>query len=446
MDPGERAAVLRPRSGKPDVFAAMRAGDILVHHPYDSFAGSVERFVEQAVNDPNVLAIKMTVYRTSDDSALVPLLIQAAERGKQAVCLVELKARFDERRNIGWARSLEEAGAHVVHGLPGLKTHAKALLVVRREGTGVRHYVHVGTGNYHAKTARLYEDFGLFTTDRDDRGRRGRRSSTRSPARRAPPGYRKALVAPERMRDGLLAEIERDRRGAPRRPGRADRDEDELAGGPALHPRAVRGIAGRRAGRPQRARHLLPARRACPGVSENIRVVSIVGRFLEHSRIYGFHRDDERRYYIGSADLMPRNLDTRVELLTPGRGARAARGAGGHARALLRRRHASPGTCARTARWERRTGGDALRAPRADGAGAGARRGGLGQRQRGHARLELQQPALAVQPAAEAGERAVGADHAVAGHDHRQRVPAVGEARPHVPGRGRPRAAPARRS
>ena len=170
----------------------MRAGDILVHHPYDSFAGSVERLVEQAVNDPNVLAIKMTVYRTSDDSALVPLLIEAAERGKQAVCLVELKARFDERRNIGWARSLEEAGAHVVHGLPGLKTHAKALLVVRREGAGVRHYVHVGTGNYHAKTARLYEDFGLFTCNRDDRGRRGhavqhahrRGAAARLPARR----------------------------------------------------------------------------------------------------------------------------------------------------------------------------------------------------------------------------------------------------------------------
>ena len=153
--------------GKPDVLGAMRNGDLLVHHPYDSFATSVERLVEQAVNDPQVLAIKMTVYRTSDDSALVPLLIEAAERGKQAVCLVELKARFDERRNIRWARALEEAGAHVVHGLPGLKTHAKALLVVRREGAGVRHFVHVGTGNYHAKTARLYEDFGLLTCDPD---------------------------------------------------------------------------------------------------------------------------------------------------------------------------------------------------------------------------------------------------------------------------------------
>src|SRR5689334_9372424 len=152
---------------KGDIFEAMRAGDLLVHQPYDSFATSVERLVEQAVKDPDVLAIKLTVYRTSDDSTLIPSLIEAAERGKQAVCMVELKARFDERRNIGWARALEEAGAHVVHGLPGLKTHAKALMVVRREGAGVRHYVHIGTGNYNAKTARLYEDFGLFTTDGD---------------------------------------------------------------------------------------------------------------------------------------------------------------------------------------------------------------------------------------------------------------------------------------
>ena len=193
----------------------MRAGDILVHHPYDSFAGSVERFVQQAVDDPDVLAIKMTVYRTSDDSALVPSLIEAAERGKQAVCLVELKARFDERRNIGWARSLEEAGAHVVHGLPGLKTHAKALLVVRREGAGVRHYVHVGHRQlprqdgaplrglravHHATAAIAADVADLF-------------NALTGAAR--PPGYRKALVAPEHMRDGLLEEIEQDDRGAP---------------------------------------------------------------------------------------------------------------------------------------------------------------------------------------------------------------------------------------
>ncbi len=212
------------------------------------------------MNDPNVLAIKMTVYRTSDDSALVPLLIEAAERGKQAVCLVELKARFDERRNIGWARSLEEAGAHVVHGLPGLKTHAKALLVVRREGAGVRHYVHVGTGNYHAKTARLYEDFGLFTCNREIAADVASLFNALTGAAR-PPGYHKALVAPERMRDGLLAEIEQTVEAHRDGEERADRDEDELAGGPPLHPRALRGLAGGRADRHQRARHLLPAGR-----------------------------------------------------------------------------------------------------------------------------------------------------------------------------------------
>jgi polyphosphate kinase len=194
--------------GKSDVLAAMRAGDLLIHHPYDSFASSVERLVQQAVADPDVLAIKMTVYRTSDDSALVPSLIEAAESGKQAVCLVELKARFDERRNIGWARSLEEAGAHVVHGLPGLKTHAKALLIVRREGSGARHYVHVGTGNYHAKTARLYEDFGLFTTDHDLAADVAELFNSLTGAARAPE-YRKVVVAPEHMRSWYLGEVER---------------------------------------------------------------------------------------------------------------------------------------------------------------------------------------------------------------------------------------------
>jgi polyphosphate kinase len=301
--------------GKPDVFAAMRAGDILVHHPYDSFAGSVERLVEQAVNDPNVLAIKMTVYRTSDDSALVPHLIEAAERGKQAVCLVELKARFDERRNIGWARSLEEAGAHVVHGLPGLKTHAKALLVVRREGAGVRHYVHVGTGNYHAKTARLYEDFGLFTTNREIAADVATLFNALTGAAR-PPGYHKALVAPERMRDGLLAEIEKTVEA--HRSGQDTRIVLKMNS--LVDRRCIRALyeasqAGVRIDLNVRGICCLKA--GVPGVSENIRVVSIVGRFLEHSRIYGFHRNGERLYYIGSADLMPRNLDSRVELLTP---------------------------------------------------------------------------------------------------------------------------------
>jgi polyphosphate kinase len=205
--PVSQPAFNDPDEGKPDVLGAMRASDLLVHHPYDSFATSVERFVQQAVADPDVLAIKMTVYRTSDDSALVPSLIEAAERGKQAVCLVELKARFDERTNIGWARALEESGAHVVHGLPGLKTHAKALFVVRREGQGVRHYVHIGTGNYHAKTARLYEDFGLFTCDPEIGADVADLFNSLTGAARSP-SYRKVIVAPEHMRDRLLREIE----------------------------------------------------------------------------------------------------------------------------------------------------------------------------------------------------------------------------------------------
>jgi polyphosphate kinase len=301
--------------GKPDVFAAMRQGDLLVHHPYDSFSGSVERLVEQAVSDPDVLAIKMTVYRTSDDSALVPLLIEAAERGKQAVCLVELKARFDERRNIGWARSLEEAGAHVVHGLPGLKTHAKALLIVRREGRGVRHYVHVGTGNYHAKTARLYEDFGLFTTDRGLTADVANLFNTLTGAAR-PPGYRKILVAPERMRDSLLDEIDET--------VRAHRDGQEarivLKLNSLVDRRIIRALyeaSGAGVAIDINVRGICCLKPGVPGVSENIRVVSVVGRFLEHARVYRFRRGEEDRCYLGSADLMPRNLDTRVELLAP---------------------------------------------------------------------------------------------------------------------------------
>ena len=171
MDAADAIRRCKPRpedtGEQPDIFAQMREGEFLVHYPYQSFSTSVERFVLQAAEDPNVLAIKMTVYRTSDDSALVPALITAAENGKQAVCMVELKARFDERQNIRWSRELEEVGAHVVHGIPGLKTHAKTILVVRREHDEVRHYVMIGTGNFHAKNARLYEDFGFFTTDRE---------------------------------------------------------------------------------------------------------------------------------------------------------------------------------------------------------------------------------------------------------------------------------------
>jgi polyphosphate kinase len=301
--------------GHADVFAAMRQGDVLVHHPYESFTGSVERFVEQAVDDPDVLAIKMTVYRTSDDSGLVPLLIKAAERGKQAVCLVELKARFDERRNIGWARALEEAGAHVVHGLPGLKTHAKALLVVRREGEGVRHYVHIGTGNYHRGTARVYEDFGLFTCDRDTASDVAALFNALTGAARNPE-YGKGLVAPDGMRTGLIDEIRRtvDAHKA------GERARIVMKMNALVDRRCIRALyEAAQAGVPVDlvVRGICCLRAGVPGVSENVRVVSVVGRFLEHSRVYAFQRGDEQRCYVGSADLMPRNLDTRVELLVP---------------------------------------------------------------------------------------------------------------------------------
>ena len=298
-----------------DVFAAMRSNDLLVQHPYHSFTGSVERLVRQAVKDPDVLAIKMTVYRTSDDSDLVPALIEAAERGKQAVCLVELQARFDERRNIGWARALEEAGAHVVHGLPGLKTHAKALLVVRREGSRARHYVHIGTGNYHAKTARLYEDFGLFTCDREIGADVAELFNSLTGAARSPE-YRKAVVAPDHMRDWFLEEVQKTIDAQ-------QRGEDArivLKMNALVDARCIRALyeasqAGVRVD--LNVRGICCLRPGLAGVSENITVVSVVGRFLEHSRIYGFHRGDERRYWLGSPDLMPRNLDTRVELLAP---------------------------------------------------------------------------------------------------------------------------------
>ena len=313
--PVTQPALADPDNGKADVFAAMRAGDLLLHHPYDSFATSVERLVQQAVADPDVLAIKLTVYRTSDDSQLVPSLIEAAERGKQAVCLVELKARFDERRNIVWARSLEEAGAHVVHGLPGLKTHAKALLIVRREGTGTEHYVHVGTGNYHAKTARLYEDFGLLTTDRQIAADVAELFNSLTGAARTPE-YGKAIVAPEHMRPWFLNQVSKTIKAHEQ--GREARIVLKLNS--LVDSRCIRALyeasqAGVRVD--VNVRGICCLRAGIPGVSENIRVVSVVGRFLEHARVYGFQRGDKRRYWMGSADLMPRNLDTRVELLVP---------------------------------------------------------------------------------------------------------------------------------
>ncbi|MDC0706958.1 polyphosphate kinase 1 [Stigmatella sp. ncwal1] len=302
--------------GEPlSVMAAMRRGDLLVHHPYESFSSSVECFVTQAVEDPDVLAIKQTVYRTSDSSPLVPALIRATESGKQAVCMVELKARFDERTNIRWAMSLEEAGVHVVYGIPGLKTHAKAILIVRREGEKVRHYVHIGTGNYNPKTARLYTDLGLFTTDPEIGADVADLFNFLTGFAR-PQSFRKLLVAPLNMRQGLLEEIRRTVEAhSPANPARIQLKMNALVD-PAMI-QALYGAARAGVKVELNIRGICCLRPGVPGLSENIRVVSTLGRFLEHSRIYLFERADGVRCFIGSADLMPRNLDHRVEALVP---------------------------------------------------------------------------------------------------------------------------------
>ncbi|HXF31739.1 MAG TPA: polyphosphate kinase 1 [Solirubrobacterales bacterium] len=312
--------VTQPRlqgdEGRPvDMFRAIRHADLLVHHPYDSFAHSVERFVEQAVEDPDVLAIKQTVYRTSDDSPLVPSLIRASERGKQAVCMVELKARFDEEANIHWAKALEEAGVHVVYGIPGLKTHVKAILVARREGQQVREYVHIGTGNYHAKTARLYTDFGLFTADPDIGADVAEMFNFLTGYGR-PGSYRKVLVSPTTMRDRLVGEIEATiaahQAGAEARIALKMNSLVDAGCIQALYRASQAGVRV-----DLNVRGICCLKPGVPGVSENIRVVSIVGRFLEHSRVYTFTRGEETRVFMGSADMMPRNLDNRVELVSP---------------------------------------------------------------------------------------------------------------------------------
>ncbi len=298
-----------------DMFAEIRQRDLLVHHPYDSFATSVERFVSQAVADPDVLAIKQTVYRTSDDSPLVPSLIRASERGKQAVCMVELKARFDEEANIHWAKSLEEAGVHVVYGIPGLKTHVKAIVVARREGDQVREYVHVGTGNYNPKTARLYTDFGLFTADPDIGSDVAEMFNFLTGYGR-PAEYRKVLVSPTTMRDQIVAEIERTT--AAHTAGEEARialKMNSLVDARCIQALYEASQAGVRID--LNVRGICCLRPGVEGISENIHVTSIVGRFLEHSRIYTFRRGEETRVLMGSADLMPRNLDSRVELVAP---------------------------------------------------------------------------------------------------------------------------------
>jgi polyphosphate kinase len=308
---------LQPENGRPaDVMGAMREGDILVHHPYDSFENSVERFVKQAVEDPDVLAIKQTVYRTSADSPLVSNLIEASEHGKQAVCMVELKARFDEQANIRWAQKLEESGVHVVYGIPSLKTHCKCILVVRREGDAVRHYVHVGTGNYNPRTARLYTDMGLFTVD-PEIGADVAEMFNYLTGYGRPRRSRKVLVAPFNLQPGLVEEIDRTIEShTDKHPARIRAKMNAL-----LDPPVIRALyrASRAGVQVQlNVRGICALRPGVPGISDNIDVVSIVGRFLEHSRIYSFEPPGEDpRIYIGSADLMPRNLYTRVELISP---------------------------------------------------------------------------------------------------------------------------------
>mgnify|MGYP001549785492 FL=1 len=306
---------VRLRDTTRSIFDVIRERDLLVHHPYESFTASVEQFVQAAAMDPDVLAIKMTLYRTSGDTPIVHALTDAAERGKQVAVLVELQARFDEANNITWARTLEDYGVHVAYGLPGLKTHAKTTLVVRRDHDGIRRYVHVGTGNYNSKTARLYTDLGLFTASRSI-------GADVTDLFNALTGfsrqrlYRRILVAPANMRDRLLELIRRETDLA--LAGKAGRiiakmnsivDEQIIE---ALYDASRAGVQIDLI-----VRGICCLRPGVEGSSENIRVMSVIGRFLEHSRLFFFANDNDPEYYIGSADWMTRNFDRRVEAIVP---------------------------------------------------------------------------------------------------------------------------------
>jgi len=296
-----------------NLFSAIREGDILVHHPYDSFRESVQRFIEEAADDPDVLAIKQTLYRTADDSPIVQALIQAAEQGKQVAVLVEVKARFDEANNIEWGRQLEESGVHVTYGLVGLKTHAKVALVIRNEGDGPRTYCHIGTGNYNSETARLYTDFGLLTCDEDigyDVTNLFHYLTGYAPEQH----YRELLVAPQNMRERFEALIQREIDHV-----EADRAGRIVAKMNALNDqRMIQALyrasqAGVQVDLVVRGHSRLRPR--LPGFSDNIRIISILGRFLEHTRAYHFANDGAPEVYIGSADWMSRNLEDRVEAI-----------------------------------------------------------------------------------------------------------------------------------
>lgn len=297
----------------PDIIAEVREKDVLVHHPYDSFSTSVQLFLEQAATDPHVLAIKQTLYRTSGDSPIVKALIEAARNGKQVLALVEIKARFDEQNNIDWGKKLEEAGVHVVYGLVGLKTHSKLSMVVRDDGDRLRRYCHLGTGNYHPKTARLYEDFGLFTCD-DQVGEDVADLFNVLSGYSMNTNYHRLLVAPHSIRTGLIERIDRE-------------IENQRAGRPSGIRFKCNSIVDERiidalyrasqAGVPVKVwvRGICALRPGVPGLSDNIQVISILGRFLEHSRAFEFTNGGHSEVWIGSADLMHRNLDRRVESL-----------------------------------------------------------------------------------------------------------------------------------
>ncbi|MFY9779332.1 MAG: polyphosphate kinase 1 [Candidatus Baltobacteraceae bacterium] len=313
-DPPFTPAIPKRLVGQPDLFAAIREGDILLNHPYDSF-DPVVQFVRQAAEDPHVLAIKQTLYRTSGNSPVIAALMEAAEAGKQVAALIELKARFDEENNIHWARNLERVGAHVVYGLPGIKVHAKVILIVRDEPDGIRRYVHLGTGNYNDKTARIYTDLSLFSC-RPELGADATHLFNKLTGFSKVSRYEKLLVAPTTLRAGFVELIEREAAHA-----RAGRRSGITA---KLNAISDAGIAQALYGASQAGvpielivRGMCELRPGIPGVSETIRVRSVVGRFLEHSRIFVFENGGEREVYMGSADWMGRNLDRRVETIVP---------------------------------------------------------------------------------------------------------------------------------
>ncbi|HYC31023.1 MAG TPA: polyphosphate kinase 1 [Gemmatimonadales bacterium] len=309
--PGTQPRLAAPRN----IFDVIREGDILLHHPYDSFATSVERFIQTAAEDPDVVAIKLTLYRTGGDSSIARLLAQAAERGKEVAVLIELQARFDEENNIIWAQRLEDVGVHVSYGVAGLKTHAKVALVVRREGDTMRRYLHIGTGNYNPKTARIYSDFGILTASAE-LGADLTDLFNVLTGFASPVGYRRLIVAPRGMRERFLAmirrELEHHRAG---RPARIMAKMNAL-----VDPEIIVALyQASQAGVPVDlvVRGICCLRPGLKGISETIRVISIVGRFLEHSRAYYFLNGGEEEVYIGSADWMPRNLDRRIEAVAP---------------------------------------------------------------------------------------------------------------------------------